>query len=58
MDRLETKSVRRDGAIIVKAKCPNCGDWEDIDKDQLDGTVSMICSKCEWHGYIDGRLAE
>jgi hypothetical protein len=35
------KSVRRDGEIVWKLRCPECHQWADIDDDQLHGRVSI-----------------
>ncbi len=55
---LERRTIKRDGSEIVpKARCPRCKTWGDIDADQAAGRVSLVCSECGWHGYIDGRTA-
>lgn len=65
--RLETKTVKRidpeefgdeQRHLQAQARCPECSTWGDVDGEQLGGTVSLICSECGWHGYIDGRSAE
>jgi hypothetical protein len=65
-ERLETQTVKRidpeeygdeDRHLQPQAKCPSCGEWGDVDDEQLRGEVSMICAICGWHGYIDGRTA-
>ncbi len=33
--------------------CPNCGALGKIDEDQLQGTVSIICSECGHHYFRD-----
>jgi predicted RNA-binding Zn-ribbon protein involved in translation (DUF1610 family) len=58
MSDLKRKTVKRDvGELVPKAKCPDCGQWADVDADQLAGDVSLVCPECGWHGYIDGRTA-
>ncbi len=39
--------------------CPDCGLVGGIDADQAAGGVSIVCPAdgCEFHGYIDGRVA-
>jgi hypothetical protein len=48
----EIKRVKRDGEIIVKLKCPKCGLWGDLDKDQFFGMVSVLCD-CGFHETIN-----
>lgn len=52
---LRTRVVTRDGAPQHLAECPGCGQWADVDEDQLAGTVSLVCPECGWHGYIRGE---
>lgn len=60
--RLLTRNVKRieigetERRLQAQAQCPACGQWADIDHDQFDGSVSLVC-ECGWHGYIDGRAA-
>lgn len=51
---LEVKSVSLDGEQIHKLKCPGCGEWAEIDENQLHGRVSCICDECGWHGMVEG----
>jgi hypothetical protein len=37
--------------------CPRCSCVGSIDEQQATGQVSIICTECDWHGYIDGRTA-
>jgi hypothetical protein len=64
--RLETKVVKRidpeqygddQRHLQTQARCPSCDTFGDVDADQLGGSVSLICSECGWHGFIDGRTA-
>lgn len=61
--RLETRAIKRievgetSRKLQTQAMCPNCEVWGDIDEEQLAGTVSLVCPECNWHGYIDGRVA-
>jgi len=55
--QLETRVVIRDNEPTHQAECPGCGNWADIDEEQLNNRVSLVCEECQWHGYIDGRLA-
>ena len=41
------KSVRRDGYIVWKLRCPECHQWADIDDDQLHGRVSIDHTRSE-----------
>lgn len=39
-------------------KCPN-GHIGLIDEEQAQGTVSIICDQCDFHGYVkDGTLLD
>jgi hypothetical protein len=49
---MELKTIKRDDTIVTKGKCPNCGQWADLDGDQLRDLVSVICPMCEWHGFV------
>jgi hypothetical protein len=51
MDATETRTVDRDGLNQGQARCPECGQWADLDQDQLEGSCSLIC-ECGWHGYV------
>lgn len=31
--------------------CPECNKLGSIDEEQQLGQVSIICSRCGWHGY-------
>lgn len=39
-------------------KCPDCGSIGRIDDEQASGQVSIICSECRWHGYVDNVKAD
>ena len=38
--------VRRDGEMVWKLCCPQCGHWGEIDDDQLHGRVSLDHTNC------------
>lgn len=48
----EVKDLDRD-KLITKLKCPGCGQWGEIDDEQLQGHVSIDCPDCEFHETID-----
>lgn len=51
----------RDGQPIVQLKCPRCGEWADLDDDQLHGRVSTHHDDpdCGYHETVDfASLAE
>lgn len=52
----ELRTIHRDGLNVAQARCPRCNVWADADDDQLTGLVSLVCSECEWHGYVDPPL--
>jgi len=41
-----------------QAHCPACGALHSLDPDQADGTVSVICEVCSWHGYAESTPEE
>lgn len=49
------RTVRRDGEIVWQFRCPSCGEWGDIDDDQLHGRVSIdhTDTGCEFHETHD-----
>ncbi len=49
------KSVRRDGGIVWKFRCPDCHQWGDIDDDQFRGRVSIdhTDTGCTFHQAYD-----
>jgi hypothetical protein len=47
--------MTRDSVVITQAACPGCYIWADLDEDQAEGKVSMICPECGWHGYINDK---
>lgn len=49
------RSVRRDGGIVWQLRCPACGQWADLDDDQLHGRVSMdhTDTGCAFHATHD-----
>jgi hypothetical protein len=50
------KIVHLDGVRIWKLQCPQCGQWGEIDEDQLHGRVSVDHSdgeKCTFHETRD-----
>lgn len=59
MSRPQWKHVTRiDGErhlSVLKAQCPCCGQWADIDEDQFHGRVSMLCATagCSFHETHD-----
>lgn len=50
---LETRTIDRDRKPQKQARCPECDVWGDIDNEQANGDISLICPKCEWYGYIN-----
>lgn len=52
MDKYEIKRVTRDGDVVVQVKCPDCGVWGDVDKDQFFGLVSIKCD-CGHHATVN-----
>jgi len=53
------RKVVRDGADVWKLQCPECGQWADIDDDQLHGLVSVDHSDappCTFHEARDWYL--
>lgn len=48
----------RDGKEQIQLKCPSCGTWGDVDKDQAEGVVSCICPECgnHWIAEVDGEI--
>lgn len=66
VERLPTRTIKRidpelmgheDRFLQAQAQCPGCDAWGDVDADQLEGRVSLVCSECDWHGYIGGNTA-
>ena len=49
------RRVRRDGQVVHKLKCPDCGKWADLDDDQYHGRVSVDHSneQCGYHETFD-----
>jgi hypothetical protein len=43
---MEVVSIRRDGAVVVKLRCPGCGHWGEINDDQFHGRVSVDHTSC------------
>lgn len=64
------RSVRQDGVIVWKVKCPRCLTWGEVDDDQWNGRVSLKCGErflhrpCNWHetvnfkALLDAKVAE
>ena len=50
--RPELLGVKRDGAVI---RCPGCKGSGNIDRDQYEGTVSILCEFCGYHETHDLR---
>lgn len=48
----DVKQVLRDGKYIYKFKCHSCGNWGEIDNDQYNGKVSILCI-CGFHETIN-----
>lgn len=52
------KHVMREGeGEVIKFKCPKCGIWGDVDDDQYNGKVSILC-ECEFHEIINLKQLE
>lgn len=49
---MKTRTVTRDGVLVVKGQCPTCKAWADLDDDQLHGRVSIQCTECGFHETI------
>ena len=49
------RSVRRDGKIVWRFRCPHCYRWGDIDDGQLHGRVSIdhTDTGCTFHQTCD-----
>lgn len=47
----EVKKVIRDNQEILKFKCPECKIWGQIDNDQYNGRISILCN-CGFHETI------
>lgn len=50
--RIAIRIKVRDGQVVVQGSCPNCGEWADLDTDQLLGQVSIMCVSpkgCTFH---------
>jgi len=48
----ELKKVIRDGKEVLKLKCPDCKIWAELDDDQYNGKVSILCD-CGFHKTIN-----
>lgn len=48
MDYIALKLTKRDGVPVVKLQCPKCEVWGDIDQDQIEGKISLLC-ECGFH---------
>lgn len=42
----------RAGTKIWEAKCPECGEWIEINKSQVESKVTVQCTNCDWSGYV------
>lgn len=51
----EIKRIKLNGKPAIKFKCPKCGEWAYIDKDQFNGKVSIFhdTKECGFHETID-----
>ena len=43
------RHVTRDGAPVIKLRCPSCGVFADMDDDQYRGRVSVDCECGAFH---------
>ena len=50
---VELRARLRDGKEQVQMKCPGCGIWGDVDKDQVEGLVSCKCPECGAHWTVE-----
>ena len=41
---LRSAGARGDGEAVWWFRCPSCGQWAEIDDDQLHGRVSIACA--------------
>jgi len=44
-----------DGVKQYWVVCPGCGTMGKVDKDQVEGKVSIVCPECEYHETHDLR---
>ncbi len=51
VDPMWLRAVMSDGKPIVYARCPGCGEWAELDDDQLRGRVSTHhdVPECGYH---------
>lgn len=51
--------IWRDDMLVLRLRCPGCGQFADIDRDQYIGTVSLDCPNdaCTFHETHDLRDA-
>lgn len=55
--KYKLKEVTRDGRPLWKLQCPRCGIWGDLDDDQFNGRVIVLCD-CGFHGTINFAAIE
>ncbi len=48
----EVITTIRDGEVLHKLVCPDCGVKGDLDDDQFNGRVSILCD-CGFHKTVD-----
>lgn len=54
LDPVHLRLVIRDGEEVILGRCPGCGEWGDLDDDQLHGRVSTHHDPgCGWHETKD-----
>lgn len=50
--RIKVREDAQGRSVVVQGCCPGCGEWADLDTDQLLGQVSIMCVSpkgCTFH---------
>jgi hypothetical protein len=50
--RREAEMGKKSALVALAFECPQCKGHGEIDNEQAEGKVSIIC-ECGWHGYCN-----